>query len=88
MTYSLIIRPRRQVTVPSDLLKKWQLEEGDVLELEMGDTEVRIKPKKQSTKALISEIQAAFKQSGIAETEFQKLVKEQRKSQSKQITWV
>lgn len=79
MTYTLDIRARRQVTIPSDLLKTWGLEEGDGLILEVQDGQAKITPKKQSSKALLNEISTAFKASGISESELQKAAMRDRK---------
>lgn len=88
MTYVLDIRARRQVTIPGDLLKTWNLQEGDGLILEIKDNQARLMPKKQSVKALLSEIQNAFVSSEFSEKEFQDMAANQRKRASKNIKFV
>ena len=79
MTYVLDIRARRQVTIPGDLLKIWDLKEGDGLVLQIKDGQARLTPKKQSSGALLEEISLAFNASGISESELQKAVINGRK---------
>ena len=88
MTYILDIRARRQVTIPGDLLRTWGLQEGDGLILEVKDNQARLMPKKQSARALLSEIQKAFINSGFSEKEFQDMATNQRKKVGKNIKFV
>lgn len=88
MTYVLDIRARRQVTIPGDLLKTWDLREGDGLILEVKDNQARLMPKKQSAKALLSEIQKAFVNSGFSEKEFRDMATKQRRKASENIRFV
>lgn len=88
MTYILDIRARRQVTIPGDLLKTWNLQEGDGLILEIKNGQAKLSPKRQSAKALLEEISLAFSSSGISESELQKAVADGRRLTVKTMKWV
>lgn len=88
MTYILDIRARRQVTIPGDLLKTWNLREGDGLILEIKNGQAKLSPKRQSAKALLEEISLAFSSSGISESELQKAVADGRRLTVKTMKWV
>lgn len=67
----LILRERRQITLPAELCEKLGLQVGDRLEVHFdGDTLV-IKPKKALALRALREIQAAFAASGLTEKELQ-----------------
>jgi len=63
MIYTLDIRPRRQVTLPKDALKKLDLEVGDSLEMKLVGKKATLVPKKQIALDAFREIQRIFKAS-------------------------
>lgn len=76
------------MTIPGDLLKTWDLQEGDGLILEIRDNQASLMPKKQSAKAMLDEIQKAFVNSGFPEKGFQNMATNQRKKASRSIRFV
>lgn len=71
MTYTLDIRQRRQVTLPRDLLLRWNLDEGDKLRIEIKDGyQATMIPQKKVALDALGEIQEIFAKSGLAEKEF------------------
>jgi AbrB family looped-hinge helix DNA binding protein len=70
-TTDLVLRDRRQITLPADVCARLGLHTGDSLELQMLDDGVILKPKKALASHALREIQAAFAASGITEEELQ-----------------
>lgn len=69
----VVLRPKRQVTIPKKLCDELGIESGDILELMVKDSLLIAKPKKSLALEALKEIQQAFQRSGITEEE---LVKE------------
>ena len=65
MVYTLDIRPRRQVTLPKDALKKLDLEVGDSLEMKLVGKKATLVPKKQIALDAFRELQRIFKASKV-----------------------
>lgn len=78
MTYTLNIRPKRQVTLPQDVLDSMGVVVGDTLSLQVENAQVILRPKKQVALDALKEIQSAFSQSTISESELQSDLKSQR----------
>lgn len=80
MTYTIQIRDRRQVTLPTALLKKFNLAVGDNLEIQLDNNFAVIKPKKRVALDAFKEIQVAFAKSAVTEKELQKALENRREN--------
>ncbi|MBI2039475.1 AbrB/MazE/SpoVT family DNA-binding domain-containing protein [Candidatus Microgenomates bacterium] len=69
----ITLRPRRQITLPAEVVEALGLQVGDRLQVSLSDEGVIVKPKKSLSLAALREIQAAFLNSGITEEELQKM---------------
>ena len=79
MAYTLNIMPRRQITLPNDLLKQMGVGVGDSLEIKLEGKKAVIKSKKQIALEALKEIQAIVKESGITEKEMLRDLDRQRR---------
>lgn len=71
-TYQVTIRPRRQVTLPKDLLKRWGTGVGDALVISNIDSEkATLKTRKREALDALAEIQRIVRESGVSEAELQ-----------------
>ena len=77
-TFSVDIRPRRQVTLPSELLKKLGAEVGDSMEIKVRQKTATLKSKKQIALNALKELQRAVQESGVGLQEVLKAVDRQR----------
>ena len=66
---SIVLRPKRQVTIPGDICERLGIQPGDMLELTVEDSVLIARPKKKISMEALKEIQQAFKRSGITEEE-------------------
>jgi AbrB family looped-hinge helix DNA binding protein len=73
----VVLRPKRQVTIPREICEKLGIEPGDVLELTVEESVLRATPRKRLALDALREIQDTFRRSGIGEEE---LLREARKS--------
>jgi AbrB family looped-hinge helix DNA binding protein len=71
LTLDVILRGRRQVTLPAQVCERMGLQTGDRLEMRVEDDTLVVKPKKGLALRALREIQAAFAASGIREEELQ-----------------
>ncbi len=78
MNFTIDIRPRRQATLPSELLDYMGLSVGDTIDIFVKNRQIIMKPKKQVALDALTAIQAAFFQSPVKETQLQKLLEKQR----------
>ena len=69
----VVLRPKRQVTIPKELCDQLGIEPGDVLELMIENSSLIARPKKSAALEALKEIQQAFQRSGITEEELQKV---------------
>ncbi len=67
----VVLRDRRQITLPAELCTKLGLQVGDRLEVRLEDDTLVVKPKKALALRALREIQAAFAASGMTEEELQ-----------------
>ena len=67
----VVLRPKRQVTLPRKVCEQLGIEPGDMLELAMEGSTLVAKPKKVAALEALREIREAFKRSGITEEELQ-----------------
>ena len=68
----IVLRPKRQVTIPKEVCDQLGIGTGDVLELTVEDSTIVARPRKTVALEALKEIQQAFKRSGITEEELQK----------------
>ena len=67
----VVLRPKRQLTLPRGVCEQLGIGPGDVLELSLeGDTLVA-RPRKKAALEALREIRQAFERSGITEDELQ-----------------
>jgi len=65
----IVIRPKRQVTLPKDICDELGIDTGDVLELTVENSVITARPRKMAALQSLKEIQQAFSRSGMAEEE-------------------
>jgi len=68
----VVLRPKRQVTLPKDICDQLGIGPGDVLEMTVKDAVIVARPRKITALEALKEIQQAFQRSGITEEEVQK----------------
>ena len=68
-TSDIVLRPKRQVTIPGDICERLGIQPGDRLELTVEDSVLIARPKKKISMEALKEIQQAFQRSGITEAE-------------------
>ena len=68
----IVLRPKRQVTLPKEICDALGINPGDVLELTLENSTIIARPRKMVSLEALKEIQQAFKRSGITEEELQK----------------
>lgn len=67
----IVLRPKRQVTLPKEICDQLGIGPGDVLELTVEDSTLVARPRKMVALEALREIQQAFQRSGITEEELQ-----------------
>ncbi len=70
-TRDVVLRPKRQITLPRDVCEQMGIGPGDTLELSVEGSAPVAKPKKAAALEALREIREAFKRSGITEEELQ-----------------
>ena len=65
----IVIRPKRQVTLPKDICDQLGIDTGDVLELTVENSVITARPRKSAALESLKEIQQAFARSGMDEEE-------------------
>lgn len=68
-TMEVVLRPKRQITLPKELCDQLGIGPGDVLELALEGSALVARPKRVAALAALREIREAFKRSGISEEE-------------------
>ena len=68
----VVLRPKRQVTLPKGICDQLGIGPGDVLEMTVEDAVIVARPRKIAALEALKEIQQAFQRSGMAEEEVQK----------------
>ena len=71
MKAELILRPRRQVTLPAWVCESLGLEVGDHLEVSVTEGALVARPRKALALKALREIQQAFSAAGVTEEELQ-----------------
>ena len=75
----VVLRPKRQVTLPGKVCEQLGIEPGDMLELVVEGSALVAKPKKAVALEALREIREAFKRSGITEEELQETGRRMRR---------
>jgi AbrB family looped-hinge helix DNA binding protein len=68
----VVLRPKRQITLPKEVCNQLGIGAGDVLELAVEDSILIARPRKTAALEALREIQDAFRRSGISEEDLQK----------------
>ncbi len=68
----VVLRPKRQITLPREVCEQLGVGPGDKLELTLEGAVLVASPKKVVALEALKEIREVFKRSGIAEEELQK----------------
>jgi AbrB family looped-hinge helix DNA binding protein len=66
---NVVIRPKRQVTLPGELCKQLGIGPGDSLEITLENSVIVARPRKSIALNALKSIQQAFERSGITEEE-------------------
>jgi AbrB family looped-hinge helix DNA binding protein len=67
----VILRPKRQVTIPREVCDQLGIQPGDILEVTVEDCTLIARPRKAVALEALKEIQHAFERSGVTEQELQ-----------------
>jgi len=67
----VVLRPKRQITLPKEVCKQLGIGPGDMLELSLEDSALVARPKKVAAVEALREIREAFDRSGITEDKLQ-----------------
>ncbi len=70
-TAGVVLRPKRQVTLPREVCDQLGIQPGDVLEITVEESTLIARPRKVVTLEALKEIQQAFERSGVTEQELQ-----------------
>ena len=65
----IMLRAKRQITLPKELCEELGIKPGDVLEATVEGSTLTVRPKKVAALKALEEIQYAFEQSGVTEYE-------------------
>jgi AbrB family looped-hinge helix DNA binding protein len=67
----IVLRPKRQITLPGDICDQLHIQPGDILEATVEDGMLVARPRKTVALEALREIQRAFEHSGVSEQELQ-----------------
>jgi len=65
----VVLRPRRQITLPKEVCDRLGIKPGDKLELTLEDSALVARPKKAIALEALREIREAFRRAGVTEEE-------------------
>ena len=65
----VVLRPKRQITLPKKICEQLGIGTGDVLELSLEDSALVARPRKVAALEALREIREAFERSGVTEEE-------------------
>ncbi|MBN2169642.1 MAG: AbrB/MazE/SpoVT family DNA-binding domain-containing protein [Actinobacteria bacterium] len=68
----VVLRPKRQITLPGDICAKLGIEPGDTLELTVEKSVLKAVPRKHRALDALMEINETFSRYGVSEAELQK----------------
>jgi AbrB family looped-hinge helix DNA binding protein len=75
----VVLRPKRQVTLPRQVCDQLGIQPGDVLEVTVEDCTLIARPRKAVALEALKEIQQAFERSGVTEQDLQEAGKRIRR---------
>ena len=75
----VVLRPKRQVTLPREVCEQMGIQPGDILEVIVEDCTLIARPRKTVALEALQEIQQAFERSGVSEEELQETGKRIRR---------
>ncbi|OGV95563.1 hypothetical protein A2W24_06725 [Microgenomates group bacterium RBG_16_45_19] len=78
MTYTLTLRPKRQLTLPQAVIETLGVNIGDQLTIKLQDQQATLIPNKDLALNALKVIQQAFTESKITESDMQALVQASR----------
>ncbi len=67
----VVVRPKRQVTLPKELCDRLKIEVGDMLVLKLEGSKIVARPRKMVAIEALRAMREAFRRSGISEQELQ-----------------
>lgn len=67
----VVLRPKRQITLPREICDQLGIGTGDVLQLTVEDSTIIARPRKMVALEALKEIRQAFQRSGITDEELQ-----------------
>ena len=70
-TVEVVLRPKRQVTIPRAICQQLGIEPGDVLEVTVKDSTMTARPRKTVALEALKEIREVFSRSGVTENQLQ-----------------
>lgn len=82
---NIVLRPKRQVTIPKEVCELLDIEPGDILEVMVADSTIIARPRKNIALDSLREIQSALKRAGISEEELQKSGREIREDLAQEL---
>ena len=80
----IVLRPKRQVTLPKEICDQLGIGPGDVLEMTVEDSTIIARPRKTVALEALKEIQQAFRRSGLTGEELQKTGRRVRQEVAKE----
>ncbi|OGO40327.1 MAG: hypothetical protein A2147_01710 [Chloroflexi bacterium RBG_16_57_8] len=78
-TAVVVLRPKRQITLPKEICDQLGMDPGDELEVTVEDSTLVARPRKVIALEALKEIQEAFQRSGVTEAELQEAGRQARK---------
>ncbi len=75
----VVLRPKRQVTLPREVCEQLGIQPGDILEVTVEDCTLIARPRKMVALEALKEIQQAFVRSGVTEQELHESGKRMRR---------
>lgn len=84
ITSRAVIRNRRQITLPADILRGLSLDVGDAVDLELKNGSLLVTPSRKRALDALTEIQRVFQESSVTEKEFQAELRRARRELSRQ----
>jgi AbrB family looped-hinge helix DNA binding protein len=78
----VIVREKRQITLPADLCRQLGIQVGDHLEVTLEGNALIARPKKAMARQALRELQAVFASSGVGEVEIQEYARKIREQLS------
>ncbi len=78
----VVVREKRQITLPADLCRQLGIRVGDHLEVTLEGDALIARPKKTIARQALRELQAVFASSGVGEEEIQEYARKVREQLS------